>query len=157
VTDLEADTLIRRTIARACQYLDDRRFRDFADLFTAESPDGALSRPGLMQNREDVFSRFSQGELARRPELRRKHAVTNVNITVSGSVAQATSDLVMYDLQADGSCAIRLGRYDDELACEGGVWLFSRRRLSWLDEQPTGGGGPDGERQVGAGRRTSDS
>jgi hypothetical protein len=135
MSDLEADALIRRTIAQACQYLDDRRFRDFADLFTVASADGQPGRQGLIQGRDDVFNRFSRGELARQPELRRKHTVTNVNVTINGEVAQAISDLVMYDLQPDGSCLIRLGRYDDQFAYEDGAWLFSRRRLSWLDQQ----------------------
>jgi 3-phenylpropionate/cinnamic acid dioxygenase small subunit len=134
LTDLDPEALIRRTIARACQYLDDRRFREFADLFTVSSIDGAPSRPGLMQGREDVFSRFSRGELARQPSLRRKHVVSNVNLTITGDTADATSDLVMYDLQPDGTCKIRLGRYGDQFACEGGSWLFSSRKLSWLDE-----------------------
>jgi SnoaL-like domain len=134
MTDLDAEGLIRRTIAQACQYLDDRRFRDFANLFTASAEDGAPGRPGLMQGREDVFDRFSRGELATRPDLRRKHTVTNINLVISGNAAQATSDLVMYDLQPDGGCKLRLGRYDDQFVCEGGRWLFGRRKLSWLDE-----------------------
>jgi 3-phenylpropionate/cinnamic acid dioxygenase small subunit len=131
---MDAEAGIRRTIARACQYLDDRRLRDYADLFTVEAVDGSANVTGHMSGREQVYERFSRGELARRPELRRRHLVTNVNIDRNEDSAFVVSDLVMFDLAADGSYTCRVGRYYDEFISVAGEWLLRERRLEWLDQ-----------------------
>jgi SnoaL-like domain len=131
---MDAEAGIRRTIALACQYLDDRRFREFADLFTVAAVDGSANVSGHMSGREQVYERFSRGELALRPELRRRHLVTNVNIDAGADSAHVVSDLVMFDLAEDGSYETRVGRYHDDLALVAGQWLLRERRLEWLDQ-----------------------
>jgi uncharacterized protein (TIGR02246 family) len=66
--------------------------------------------------------------------------VINAVIDVSGASATAVSDLVMYDRWGDSPWTIRLGRYTDRLERGDGRWLFTERRLEWIDSD----GGSDG-------------
>jgi len=119
---------IRNTIARFCQALDDRRFEDWAATFTE---DGVFGRS---DGRAAILKMIQGGELATQPELRRKHAVTNVVIDVHGDTADASSDLTMFDKVGDSPWSIRIGRYTDKLARQpSGGWLFTQRHLEWLD------------------------
>jgi hypothetical protein len=127
MTDEEA---IRQLIARFSHLLDDRRFDDWSKTFTEDGVFGARN------GRQEIFEGISRGELARNPELKRKHAVTNSVIKVSGETAEATSDLIMFDLIEGGGCATRFGRYYDHLVRRDGQWLFSQRRLIWADRPP---------------------
>jgi 3-phenylpropionate/cinnamic acid dioxygenase small subunit len=124
MTDEEA---IRQLVARFCQLLDDRRFKEWSDLFTEDGIFGART------SRAEILESISGGALARNPGLRRKHTVSNVVIQVTGDTAEAVCDLVMFDLVEGGGCSIRLGRYDDRLVRQPDGWLFSERRLTWLD------------------------
>ena len=71
--------LIRNTIARNNQYLDDRRYEDCARTFTE---DGSIAG----HNGRGAILEFmhSQG-LGARPELQRRHVVTNIAIELSGT------------------------------------------------------------------------
>src|SRR5438067_12821629 len=118
---------VRNTLARFCQYLDDRRFEEWSRTF---AEDGAF---GERVGRATILSWIQGAELATRPELKRKHAVVNAVVQVDGDRAQASSDLVMFDQVGDGPVSIRIGRYDDELRRQSnGEWLFARRRLTWM-------------------------
>jgi hypothetical protein len=124
VTDADE---IRNTLARFCQFLDDRRFEEFSQTF---AEDGAF---GERAGRAAIFEWISHAELATRPELKRKHAVTNAIVEVLGDRAISTSDLVMFDQVGDGPVTIRVGRYTDELVRQpDGAWLFSKRNLKML-------------------------
>ena len=118
---------IRNTLARFCQCLDDRRFEEFSQTF---AEDGAF---GDRAGRAAIFEWISHAELATRPELKRKHAVTNAVVEVQGDRATSSSDLVMFDQVDDGPWTIRIGRYTDELTRQpDGKWLFSKRSLKML-------------------------
>jgi len=118
---------IRNTLARICQYLDERRFEEWSQTFTENGVFG--ERVG----RATILSWIQSAELATRPELKRKHATVNSVIHVQSDRAQATSDLIMFDQVGDAPWTIRIGRYTDELRRQPtGEWLFSRRRLDWL-------------------------
>jgi hypothetical protein len=125
VTDEDA---IRNTIARFCQFLDSRRFEDWAGTFTEDGIFGKLT------SRAAILQMISTAELATQPELHRQHAVTNSVIDVNGGTADATSDLTMYDRVGTGPITVRIGRYRDRLARQpDGKWLFTERQLEWLD------------------------
>jgi ketosteroid isomerase-like protein len=128
-TRMTDEDQIRNTLARFCQTLDDRRFKDWSDTFTE---DGVFGRS---TGRAAILSMIEKGELATMPELRRKHTVTNSIITVQGDTADAVSDLAMYDrLGDDAPWIVRVGRYTDRLARQAdGSWLFTHRTLEWLD------------------------
>jgi hypothetical protein len=121
------DEGVRRTIAEFCQYLDDRRFEDWSNLFTS---DGEFQH---LAGREAILSYIQNEELATIPELTRKHMVANVVVDISGDEARATSDLVMVDRMADGPWKIRVGDYTDHLVRDGERWLFTKRVLVMLD------------------------
>jgi hypothetical protein len=124
VTDADE---IRNTLARFCQCLDDRRFEEFSQTF---AEDGSF---GERVGRAAIFEWISHAELATRPELKRKHAVSNIVVTIDGDTAHTPSDLVMFDQVGDGPFAIKLGRYTDELVRQpNGQWLFAKRNLKML-------------------------
>jgi 3-phenylpropionate/cinnamic acid dioxygenase small subunit len=124
VTDADE---IRNTLARFCQYLDERRFEEWSQTF---KEDGAF---GERVGRATILDWIKGAELATRPELKRKHAVVNAVVDIDGNRATAASDLVMFDQVGDGPWSIRVGRYDDELERQSnGAWLFARRRLTWM-------------------------
>ncbi|HEY3063709.1 MAG TPA: nuclear transport factor 2 family protein [Chloroflexota bacterium] len=123
MTDEDA---IRNTIARFCQHLDSRRFKEWAETFTE---DGVFGR---FNSRAAIHEMILGGELANQPDLHRQHAVTNSVIDVHGDTAEATSDLAMYDRVGDGPITVRTGRYYDRLARQpNGEWLFTERGLEW--------------------------
>ncbi len=125
MNDIDA---IRNTIARFCQHLDSRRFKEWSETFTS---DGVFGR---YDGRQAIYEMILGGELNNRPELKRQHAVTNSVIEIRGSTAEATSDLTMYDKVGDGPITVRLGRYYDRLEEQpDGAWLFRERRLEWTD------------------------
>jgi len=122
------EELIRTSVARYSHCLDDRRFKEWSETFTE---DGVF---GSRNGRAAIYANILQGELATRPELQRRHIVTNLEIHVTGDEAEATSDLLMYDKVGHEPWALRIGRYYDRLRRQAdGTWLFSLRRLDWLD------------------------
>jgi 3-phenylpropionate/cinnamic acid dioxygenase small subunit len=122
---LSADDQIRRTFAEFCQYLDDRRFEDWANLFTEDAVFNRLT------TRAAILSMIQGAELASEPDLSRKHVITNSIIDVDGDEAHAKSDLVMYDRHGDGPWTIRMGKYDDRLVRQGDRWLLANRQLTF--------------------------
>jgi 3-phenylpropionate/cinnamic acid dioxygenase small subunit len=114
---------IRRLLAEFCVFLDDRRFREWSDLFTE---DGTFSK---LVGRETIFSWISGDELAREPDLVRKHTVHNLLIDADGDSARVRSDLVMHDKRPGQPWVIITGRYLDELVKQDGAWRFKNRQL----------------------------
>lgn len=117
---------IRRTLAEFCVFLDERRFREWSDLFTE---DGVFCDH---VTREAIYTWISGDELATKPELKRKHTVHNVLIDVSGDEARATADLVMFDKTGDSPWFILTGKYTDHLVRDDGRWRFRNRQLALL-------------------------
>jgi hypothetical protein len=126
MTDEDA---IRNTIARFSQCLDSRQFEAWSETFTESGVFGRLN------GRAAIHAMILEGELAKQPDLKRQHAVTNSIIDIHGDTADSTSDLTMYDRVGDGPITVRIGRYYDKLARQGnGKWLFTERRLEWRDQ-----------------------
>ncbi|HEY1291921.1 MAG TPA: nuclear transport factor 2 family protein [Chloroflexota bacterium] len=125
MTDEDA---IRKLIARFCQHLDSRQFEAWAGTFTESGVFGRWS------GRAAILEMILGGELAKQPDLKRLHAVTNSVIDVRGDTAESTSDLMMFDRVGDAPVTVRFGRYYDKLARQpNGEWLFTERRLEWRD------------------------
>ncbi len=123
---MTAEHEIRRTIAEFAQYLDERRWVEWSELFTEQATFQHLS------GRAAILA-FMQGEeLATMPELFRKHVTTNLVITISDADAQVDSDLVLHERLGEGPWILRMGRYTDVLVpVAGGRWRFSDRQLAW--------------------------
>ena len=130
----------RAAIEHACTRLsyeyaraiDFRDYDNFAELFAT---DGELEVGRTLSGRTAI-----QESLHGRPdELRSRHVITNVLIDVeSASSARGTSYLSLYrhlgpesldrvPIAFDAPAAI--GHYEDRFICEGGIWLFKRRKL----------------------------
>jgi 3-phenylpropionate/cinnamic acid dioxygenase small subunit len=115
---------IRRTFAQFCQYLDNRRFEDWAGLFTE---DGVFNQ---LHGRAAILTMISGAELASDPGLSRKHVITNAIIDVDGDEARSVSDLVMFDRHEDGPWIVAaVGVYQDRLVRHGEQWLLADRQL----------------------------
>ncbi|MSQ28993.1 MAG: nuclear transport factor 2 family protein [Dehalococcoidia bacterium] len=115
---------IRRTLAEYCQHLDNRHFEEYAGTFTE---DGVLD---IHDGRAAILSWIKEGALATRPELRRKHATTNLVIDVTGDTAHVQSDCVMFDAIGDGPWAImNQWRFDDQMQRVGDRWLIKSRKF----------------------------
>lgn len=116
---------IRRTIAEFGQYLDERRFEDWSQLFTEDA---------TFEGRKDrsaILALILGAELATMPALFRKHVTSNVIINLDGDKANVVSDLVLFERLGDGPWIFRFGKYVDDMVRSGGRWLFMERQLSW--------------------------
>jgi hypothetical protein len=119
---------ICETIARNNLALDDRRYDDCLATYT---PDGSIAgRAGHAAIREFILSQ----DLAKRPELQRRHVNSNLVAEVDGDTAEVISDLLVYDKVDGGTWALTaVGRYQDRLARQtDGRWLFTSRELTFL-------------------------
>lgn len=115
---------IRRTLAEYCQHLDNRRFEEYAGTFTEG---GVLD---THNGRAAILAWIKEGALATRPELRRKHATTNLVIDISSDTAHVQSDCVMFDAIGDGPWAIiNQWRFDDQMQRVGDRWLIKSRKF----------------------------
>jgi uncharacterized protein (TIGR02246 family) len=125
VTDEEA---IRRTLAEYCQFCDDGRFDDFADLFAADATFHVLDK--IHEGRSQIGAFM---EKAMPPERRGRHACSNTVIDVDGDTARAFTDYV-FVARVDGSgfAITSVGRYHDRLVKEHDRWRFAERRIVFL-------------------------
>jgi 3-phenylpropionate/cinnamic acid dioxygenase small subunit len=120
MTDVEQ---IRQALARYWQYLDDRREREWVELFDDDDI--------LLQYQSTVAR--SRGDLdAIAGDLKNhaggKHVSSNEIVDVDGEHASAHSDVMFLAPAADGSVNIAFyGRCDDTLRRTGSVWRFTSR------------------------------
>ena len=121
--------LIRNTIARNNQYLDDRRYEDCARTF---AEDGSIAGH---QGRTAILEFMHSQGLGANPQLQRRHVVTNIAIEVAGNVAHVDSDLLVYDkLGSEPWKLAAVGRYADQLTRQSdGNWLFAKRQLTFIE------------------------
>jgi hypothetical protein len=136
---MSADNQIRRTIAQFSQYLDERRFLEWSELFTERATFQHIS------GRAAILAFMRGEELATMPDLFRKHVTTNLIITFGDDEACVESDLVLHERLGKGPWILRMGKYVDRLApSPDGRWLFADRQLSWtangLDKWDAGKG-----------------
>ena len=123
---MSADQQIRRTIAQFAQYLDERRFVEWSELFTADATFQQLAGRG------SILAFMQADELATMPDLFRKHVTTNLIITTLAAAATAESDLILHERLGSGPWILRMGKYTDRLVrAHGGRWLFADRQLAW--------------------------
>jgi hypothetical protein len=116
---------IRRTLARFCHYLDERRFAELSDLFV---PDG---RFGRATGRSAILAMMTRGGLASSSDLFRKHLTGNVVIELEDDIAAVDSDLVLFERRGEQPWELRFGAYRDTLTRVEHQWLFAARQLTW--------------------------
>lgn len=123
---------IRRSIALYCQLLDDKRFDEWGDLFTA---DGVFeARGNRWTGRGEIVAALSQ-MLATGTT---KHLIGATVIDVSGpGEALAWTDLTTFVVTGDGPAIATVGRYHDQLHRDAdGRWRFAVRILVLAGDPP---------------------
>jgi len=122
---------VRAAIAAYAQALDDGRTDD---LVAAFCPDGVSEIPGTgtYEGHDALRAAFSSWT----PHVPQRHLVANTVVAEwNDHEATATSDLVLLVL-GDSGWAIRLvGRYDDVLHHDDGVWRFHHRLTTFVTKQ----------------------
>ncbi|QGK70998.1 SgcJ/EcaC family oxidoreductase [Allosaccharopolyspora coralli] len=113
--------------AKYCQYLDDGRWDELADLFTE---DGAFVGLSTAQGREQLrefFPRLQHG-----PLTAWWHFSSNETVTVDGDDAQGETWLYQ-PCVVDGEPHVAAGRYTDVMRRESdGRWRFVERCVSFF-------------------------
>ncbi len=119
---------VRATIAAYTHALDDGRTDDVVSTFCA---DGVCEIPGMGTHvGHDALREAYSAWKPRRPQ---RHLVVNTLVTDwSDHEANAISD-VIFLLQGDAGWAIQVvGRYEDTLHRDNGVWRFHRRAATFV-------------------------
>jgi 3-phenylpropionate/cinnamic acid dioxygenase small subunit len=117
---------IRQTLARYWVYLDDRRQREWVDLFD--------DNPVLEFDGTVIASRADLEVVARNLDNYPggKHLSSNELIEISGDEASVTSDVAFLEVGSGGEVGIRYyGRCVDRLRRHEGGWRFASRRISF--------------------------
>lgn len=117
--------------ARYCQYLDDGRWTELAELFT---PDGAFL--GLSEARgHEQLRRFFSG-LQEGPLTSWWHFSANETLELDGDRATGATWLLQ-PCVVDGRSHLAAGRYTDLMVrCDDGRWRFAERKVRffwWAD------------------------
>jgi len=123
MADWESLETIRRLLAVYAQLLDSKRIAEWAELFT---PDAVFQVWGkTYRGRAEIAA----GIGGMQPESPGKHVCLTPVIDWLGSDrALAWTDLSAFASASDGGIGIAtIGRYHDELVCEGGRWRIARR------------------------------
>jgi hypothetical protein len=118
---------VRAALAAYTHALDDGRTDDVVATFCT---DGMVDIPGMGKHEGHEALRAAYTKWApRRPQ---RHLVVNTHVTDWNEVeARAVSDVVFL-LKGEGGWAVQLvGRYDDTLHEDGGVWRFHRRAATF--------------------------
>lgn len=130
--DIEA---IRRVIAQYGQLLDDRRYDEWGDLFTADAefasvPGGRLSgHDGIasFRGRAAIIEAVSAAQREMTSVAPLIHFGGNPVIDVARDRAQARWDFLVMHLKPGGTEISHAGRYYADLVKRDGRWRFQRR------------------------------
>jgi hypothetical protein len=126
VGDVTDSDLIRNLLARYWIYLDDRREREWVDLFEddpdLEFGDVVVRSRGELEALAATFRNYGGG----------KHISSNELLEVRGDDASATSDVVFLAPDTEGTVRVRYyGRCSDRLRRRRDEWRFTSRRISF--------------------------
>jgi 3-phenylpropionate/cinnamic acid dioxygenase small subunit len=126
---------VRTLLARYCQLMDDRRYPEWSELFTA---DGVWALGGKEYRGPSETQAYMDQLLRRRPDRRTKHVNTNLLIELDGAEGRVTSDYAMLASEPRGAPwkVVAMGRYFDRVVRtpDGSGWQFAERRLGTAAE-----------------------
>ena len=112
---------------RECR-LDDGRFAEMAALFTQDGTwETAFGKATGRAAIAELARSLREG--AREPRPRAVHLVTNIAIALDGERAAIRSNWTVVQNSPQGPKIGSGGAYYDEMAREGGSWLFRYRRI----------------------------
>lgn len=127
--DASVTAAVQTAIAAYAQALDAGRADDIADLYTA---DGVAEIVGMarFEGREAI----RQGFGGFTPQVPQLHLIANTVVTsATEDEATATSNLAFFARGESGWSVQMVGRYDDVLRREDGVWRFRRRVTTFAE------------------------
>jgi 3-phenylpropionate/cinnamic acid dioxygenase small subunit len=127
-TAVEEKDAIREVLAEYCFRLDDGRFAEMAALFTEDGTwetafGKAIGRAAIAELARSLRERTEE------PRPRAVHLVTNIAIALHDERATVRSNWMVMQNSADGPRIGSGGAYHDEMAKEGGRWLFRYRKI----------------------------
>jgi len=125
---IEEKDAIREAMAEYCFRLDGARYDDMAALFTEDGTwdtafGTATGRAAIAALARDIRVRAGDN----RP--RAMHLVTNIVITLDGESAEARSNWTVVQNSPEGPKIGSGGAYADQMAKQGGRWLFRYRKI----------------------------
>src|SRR5436190_14016305 len=127
-TAVDEKDAIRELLAEYCFRLDDGRFAEMAALFTEDGTwDTAFGKATGRAAIADLAR--SLRERAQEPRPRAVHLVTNIAIALDGVRAEIRSNWTLVQTSPQGPKIGSGGAYYDEMAKEGGNWLFRYCRI----------------------------
>ena len=127
---------VTETLLDYCQFVDEKRLDEFAQLFTEQC---YFDEGGVYQGRAAV--RKLVGKLVS-GFARMSHHLSNIRVWSTGDVrAEALSYIYAWHQRTDGSQFEIWGRYSDELVWQGDRWYIDRRIVQMqgskgIDELP---------------------
>ena len=125
---IEEKDAIREAIAEYCFRLDGARYDDMAALFTEDGTwdtafGTATGRAAIAGLAREIRVRAGDN----RP--RAVHLVTNIVITLDGESAEVRSNWTVVQNSPEGPKIGSGGAYADQMAKQGGRWLFRYRKI----------------------------
>jgi uncharacterized protein (TIGR02246 family) len=120
---------IRRTLAEYCQFCDDGRFDEFADLFATDAVFRVMGKSNEGRGQIKAFM-----EKAMPPEKRGKHVTTScvIDVTGDGDEARVFTDYFFVARTDDGYGITSVGRYHDRLVKQKDRWRFAEREIVFM-------------------------
>ncbi|MBV9322535.1 MAG: nuclear transport factor 2 family protein [Chloroflexi bacterium] len=121
---------VRELLARYCQLMDDRRYAEWSQLFTA---DGIWALGGKEHHGPAEAKAYMDQLLRDRPQRRTRHFNTNLLIELDGTQGRVTSDYAVLSSEPEGAAwtVVFIGRYFDRVVrkADSSGWQFAERRL----------------------------
>ena len=119
---------IRTLLNNYARYLDDRRLKEYANLF-AENGEW-VGGFGVRKGPEEILAAMTTAfaDFPSPPENRNYHVLSNVIIDTHGNRGSAWSRWTFFVKSPDNTPTVMVaGRYEDDLIRENGEWKFLRR------------------------------
>ncbi|MBV9582679.1 MAG: nuclear transport factor 2 family protein [Chloroflexi bacterium] len=133
---------VRQLLAQYCQLMDDRRYPEWSQLFTA---DGVWALGGKDHRGPAETQAFMDQLLRNHPHRRTRHLNTNLLLELDGAEGRVTSDYAMLSSEPEGAAwtVVAMGRYFDRVVRkpDGSGWQFAERRLGTAADWKTLGHG----------------
>jgi SnoaL-like domain len=121
------EVLIRQTLARFCLLIDDGRFDELTEWFTADGT--VIVRGASFVGRDAIRNWLSASNP---PDKRGKHLTTNIVVDVDGDHADCAADFLFLNFVDGQLNPAFVGRYADQLVRVEGRWLFKSRTIAIL-------------------------
>lgn len=126
MSELAEKDAIREVMAEYCFRLDNGRFAEMAALFTPDGTWDTAFGKGTGQADIEALVRRIRGP---EPHARAIHHVTNIVIKVQDDTATCFSNWVTVQNSPQGPKIGSAGSYTDDMARQGGRWLFRYRKI----------------------------